>query len=101
MWPLVQNVFYVVIVSFSTLAHVRQFPINSSPPGHPVLCLLFSQLKLSHILYYTLVPCFTASASTFFTFNHHSSACILVLTFNMPKPSRSTTSNTHSISNRP
>src|SRR5260221_5341569 len=63
---------------------------SSSPPSHPVLCLLFTQLKLSHILHYTLVPCFSASASTFFTFYHHIAACchpiILVLTFNMPKP---------------
>src|SRR6266536_1846363 len=42
-------------------------------PGHPVLCIFFSQLKLSHIIHYTLVPCFSASASTFFTFYHHRS----------------------------
>src|SRR6266536_6252863 len=81
---------------FSTLAQVRWFPINSSPPGHPVLCIFFSQLKLFYILHYTLVPCFSASAScTFFTFNHHISACcnpiILILTFNVPKPSQSNT----------
>src|SRR5260221_8390895 len=52
-------------VRFSTLAQVRRFPINSYPPSHPVLCIFFSQLKLSHILNYTLVPCFSASASTF------------------------------------
>src|SRR5260221_5134355 len=38
-------------------------------------------------------------------FYHHISACcnpiILILTFNVPKPSQSTTSNTHSIPNRP
>src|SRR5260221_10018894 len=82
-------------VCFSTLAQVRRFPINSSPPGHPILCIFFSQLKLSHILNYTLMPCFSASASTFFTFYHHISACcnpiILILTFNVPKPSQSTT----------
>src|SRR5260221_2760257 len=50
-------------VCFSTLAQVRRFPINSSPPGHPILCIFFSQLKLSHILNYTLMPCFSASRS--------------------------------------
>src|SRR6266536_5525849 len=82
-------------VCFSTLAQVRRFPINSSPPCHPVLCIFFSQLKLFHIIHYTLVPCFSASASTFLTFYQHISACcnpiILVLTFNVPKPSQSTT----------
>src|SRR5260221_1224160 len=82
-------------VRFSTLAQVRRFPINSYPPSHPVLCIFFSQLKLSHILHYTLVPCFSASASTFFTFYYHISACcnpiILILTFNVPKQSQSTT----------
>src|SRR5260221_3660576 len=81
-------------VCFSTLAQVRRFPINSSPPGHPVLCIFFSQLKLSHTLHCTLMPCFSASASTFFTFYHQISACcnpiILILTFNVPKPSQST-----------
>src|SRR6266536_2320388 len=84
---------HLFYVRFSTLAWVRQFPTNSFPPGHPFLCIFFSQLKLSHIIHYTLVPCFSASASTFFTFYHHISACfnpiILILTFNVLKPSQS------------
>src|SRR5260221_6060286 len=95
-------------VRFSTLAQVRRFPINSYPPSHPVLCIFFSQLKLPHILNYTLVPCFSASASTFFTFYHHISACStqssLFLRSMCPNhlnlPCR-TTSNTHSTPNRP
>src|SRR5260221_437982 len=38
--------------------------VNSSPPDHPVLCIFFSQLKLSRILHYTLVQCFSSSASS-------------------------------------
>src|SRR5260221_6964755 len=83
-----------VLRLFFHVSEGRWSPINSSPAGPPVLCIFFSQLKLSHILYYTLVPCFSASASTFFTFYHHSACCnpiILILTFNVPKPSQSTT----------
>src|SRR6266536_1020917 len=87
------------LLSSSSVLHlffqVRWFPINSFPPGHPVPCIFFLQLRLSHILHYTLVQCFSASASsTFFTFYHHVSACcnpiILILTFNLPKICRTT-----------
>jgi len=41
----------IIIIGFSTLAQVRRFLINSSTPGHMVLCLLFSQEELYFYLF--------------------------------------------------
>src|SRR5260221_632199 len=95
-------------VCFSTLAQVRRFPINSSPPGHPVLCIFFSQLKLSHIptthschVFLPLPLPFSPSTTTSLHAATQSSLFLRSICPNHLNLPRRTTSNTHSIPNRP